>query len=74
MNQPAINVQPLPPRAECEVAVLASRAGAGAFSLTVAALEAWLRVPVRPVLDGYLHAALSQVSSIAAAALRRPLH
>lgn len=74
MNQPATTALPLPSRSDCELAVLASRAGAGAFSFTVAALEAWLRVPVRPVLDGYLHAALSRVSSIAAAALRKPLH
>lgn len=32
--------------------------GAAVAALTALALEAWLHVPVRPLLDGYLQAAL----------------
>jgi len=58
--------------ADCSAIVIASRAGAALFAITVAALEAWLRVPVAPVLDSTLHGALSRASSIAAAFFRKP--
>jgi len=76
MNQPVANPQPLPCgavcRRDCSAVIMASRAGAALFAITVAALESWLRVPVAPVLDSYLHEALSRASSIAAAFFRKP--
>jgi hypothetical protein len=72
MKQPVANHQPLRHRAACSAIVVASRAGAALFAITVAALEAWLRVPVAPVLDSYLHEALSRASSIATAFFRKP--
>ena len=45
--------------------VLASRvAGAALLGLAVVALEAWLRVPVRPLLDGYLQEAQGRVVAL----------
>lgn len=41
--------------------------GAAVAALTALALEAWLRVPVRPLLDGYLQAVLGRSASLAAA-------
>lgn len=38
--------------------------GAAVAALTALALEAWLHVPVRPLLDGYLQAALRGVVSL----------
>ncbi len=76
MNQPFATPQPLPYGAECRpncsAVVMASRAGAALFAVAVAALEAWLRVPVAPVLGITLHEALSRASSIAAAVFRKP--
>ena len=37
--------------------------GAAALGLAVVALEAWLRVPVRPLLDGYLQEAQARVAA-----------
>ena len=49
--------------------VISSRAiGAALLGLIVVGLEAWLRVPVRPLFDGYLQEAQARV-----AALFRPL-
>jgi hypothetical protein len=42
------------------------------FALAVAALEAWLRIPVQLVLERYLQSTLSRAASIAAAIFHRP--
>jgi len=72
MNQAATIDQPLPLHADCEAVVLAGRAAAAMFAIAVAALEAWLRIPVAPLLDSYLRAALSRAPSIASAVFRKP--
>ena len=44
--------------------VIASRAlGAVALGLAVIALEAWLRVPVRPLLDGFVQDAQARAAA-----------
>ncbi len=42
---------------DCNLVLMARLAGAAAFGLAVAGLEAWLRVPLRPLFDGYLQEA-----------------
>jgi len=66
MNIAAIAVQTLPTRVDCEADVWVRLIGAWMFAIAVEALETWLRVPVRPLLDGYLQAALSRASSLVA--------
>ena len=39
---------------DCPLAPMARVAGAALFGLAVVGLEAWLRVPLRPLLDGHL--------------------
>ena len=46
---------------DCNLVLAARVAGAAALGLAVVALEAWLRVPVRPLLDGYLQEAQARV-------------
>ncbi len=45
----------------CSLVLAAREAGAVLPGLAVVALEAWLRVPVRPLLDGYLQEAQIRV-------------
>lgn len=72
MNLPVTTSQPSSlHHSDCSVVFMASRAGAALFAVTVAALEAWLRVPLAPVIDSYLQEALTHVSS-AAAFFRKP--
>ena len=47
---------------DCNLVLAARVAGAAALGLAVVALEAWLRVPVRPLLDGYLQEAQLRVA------------
>ncbi|MFC5473729.1 hypothetical protein [Paraherbaspirillum soli] len=58
--------QTLPCRAECDLVIWAKRIGAAIFAVTVTALEAWLRFPIRSLFDGYLQSATSRISSVAA--------
>ncbi len=54
--------QPVPPvPVDCSVLLVARVAGAALLGLAVVALEAWLRVPVRPLLDGYVQEAQARV-------------
>jgi len=46
---------------DCSLILSARLAGAALLGLAVVALEAWLRVPVRPVLDGQLQQAQARV-------------
>ena len=39
---------------DCNLVLMGRVAGAALFGLAVITLEAWLRVPVRPLFDGYL--------------------
>ena len=66
-NAAALASQTLSHSADCEAAVWAGLVGAAVFAAAIAALEAWLRVPVQPLFDAYLHAALKRVASAAAA-------
>ena len=52
---------------DCNLVLVARVLGATLLGLAVVGLEAWLRVPVQPLLDGYLQMAQSR----AAAVLRR---
>lgn len=53
--------------AGCQLAVQARFLVATAFAIAISAFEAWLRVPIQPVLDGYLHAAIGRSASLVAA-------
>ena len=39
---------------DCSLLPVARVAGAALLGLAIVALEAWLRVPVRPLFDGYM--------------------
>ena len=49
---------------DCNLVLAARVAGAAALGVAVVALEAWLRVPVRPLLDGYLQEAQARVVAL----------
>ena len=49
---------------DCNLVLAARVAGAAALGLGVVALEAWLRVPVRPLLDGHLREAQARVVAV----------
>ena len=72
MTQPATAALPLPSRSDCELAVLASRAGPAVFSIGIAALEGSLQMPIRLFLDYYLQPVLAFASSINAALFGKP--
>lgn len=57
----------LPGRTERDRAVWARQIGLALFALSLAALESWLRLPIRPLFDGYLQSSMSRISSVAAA-------
>jgi hypothetical protein len=65
MNTSTI-AQTLPCRTECDLAVWARRIGIAMFAMTLAALESWLRFPIRPLFDGYLQSSMSRIWSVAA--------
>jgi len=46
---------------DCSLILSARLAGGVVLGLAIVALEAWLRVPVRPVLDGQLQQAQARV-------------
>ena len=72
MKNSAISIPTLPYRTECQAAAWGGLVGAAVFALAVAALEAWLRVPVQPVLERCLQSTLSRAASIAAAIFHHP--
>ncbi len=49
---------------DCDLVLMARLAGAALLGLAVVALEAWLRVPVRPLFDGYLQEAQARVGAL----------
>jgi hypothetical protein len=49
---------------DCNLILVARVLGATLVGLAVVALEAWLRVPVQPLLDGYLHMAQSRAAAV----------
>lgn len=57
----------LPGRTARDLAVWARKIGRAMFAMSLAALESWLRFPIRPLFDGYLHSSMSRISSVAAA-------
>jgi hypothetical protein len=48
---------------DCSLVLMVRLAGAMALGLAVVGLEAWLRVPVRPLLDGYVQEAQARVAA-----------
>ena len=48
---------------DCSLVLTGRLLGAALLGLAVVALEAWLRVPVRPLFDGYLQAAQMRAST-----------
>lgn len=72
MNQPATTALRNPARTECELAVMASRAGPAVFAIGIAALEAYLRMPIRLILDCYLQPVLAFAASTASALFVKP--
>ena len=48
---------------DCNLVPMARIAGAALLGLAVVGLEAWLRVPLQPLLDGYLQEAQARVSA-----------
>lgn len=63
----AAALTPFSPRSSCRGVTQATLLVGTVAAFTVLALEAWLRVPVRPLLDGYLQAVLGRSASLAAA-------
>jgi hypothetical protein len=49
---------------DCNLVLVARVLGATLLGLAVVALEAWLRVPVQPLLDGYLQMAQSRATAV----------
>ena len=49
---------------DCNLVLVARVLGATLLGLAVVGLEAWLRVPVRPLFDGYLQEAQARVSTL----------
>jgi len=48
---------------DCQMLIGSRAIGAALLGLAVVALEAWLRVPVRPLFDGYLQEAQARAST-----------
>lgn len=48
---------------DCSLLIATRLAGAALVGLAIVALEAWLRVPVRPLFDGYVQDAQTRVAS-----------
>ena len=64
MNDFAFVTQLLPQHADCPIAWWAKPMGAAVMAATVVALEAWLRVPIQPLIDAYRDEALSRAVSM----------
>jgi hypothetical protein len=48
---------------DCSLVLAARVAGVALMGLAIVALEAWLRVPVRPLFDGYVQEAQARVTA-----------
>lgn len=48
---------------DCSLLIATRLAGAAVLGLAIVALEAWLRVPVRPLFDGYVREAQSRAAA-----------
>ena len=48
---------------DCSLVLAARVAGVALLGLAIVALEAWLRVPVRPLLEGTVQEALQRASA-----------
>ena len=48
---------------DCSLVLMGRLAGVALLGLAVVALEAWLRVPVRPLFDGYLQEAQARLAA-----------
>ena len=48
---------------DCNFVPMARMAGAALLGLAIVGLEAWLRVPLRPLLDGYVQEAHARVTA-----------
>ena len=48
---------------DCSLLPVARVAGVALMGLAIVALEAWLRVPVRPLFDGYVQDMQSRVAA-----------
>ena len=48
---------------DCSLVLAARVAGVALLGLAIVALEAWLRVPVRPLFDGYLQEAQARAAA-----------
>ena len=48
---------------DCSLVLAARVAGVALLGLALVALEAWLRVPVRPLFDGYLQEAQARAAA-----------
>ena len=55
---------------DCTFVMGARIAGVALLGLAIVALEAWLRVPVRPLFDGYVQEAQARVVGLVASATR----
>lgn len=49
---------------DCSLLPIARVAGAALLGLAIVALEAWLRVPVRPLFDGFVQDAQARAVAI----------
>ena len=48
---------------DCSLVLATRVAGAALLGLAIVALEAWLRVPVRPLFDGYVQDAQARIAA-----------
>jgi hypothetical protein len=48
---------------DCSLVLMARVAGMALLGLAIVALEAWLRVPVRPLFDGYVQEAQARAAA-----------
>ena len=48
---------------DCSLVLATRVAGAAVLGLAIVALEAWLRVPVRPLFDGYVQDAQARIAA-----------
>jgi hypothetical protein len=48
---------------DCSLVLAARMAAVALLGLAIVALEAWLRVPVRPLFDGYLQEAQARAAA-----------
>jgi hypothetical protein len=69
MNAPTL-AQSLFCPAHSHLAAEAARLGAVLFGLLVVALESWLRMPIRPLFDGYAQSVMSRMSSLTSTVFR----